>query len=194
MSAFDVPERFNVRAPYPSHYQTKAFLRDGVLISIRPIKPEDGPRLVEFFNSLSETSIFFRFLDNLRALPEEWVAYFTRIDYGRDVAMVATRGIESRERFLGVCRIMRKPGATRGEMAVVVGDQWQGQGIGTILVERSLSVARDLRIRAIWGIVARENRKMLDLARNFGFHVELDPEVDLYEIEMNLVPNEESES
>lgn len=192
MAGLDIRGPFNKGAPYPSHYQTKAFLRDGALVWIRPIKAEDGSRLVEFFNSLSERSIFFRFLDNLRALPEKWVDYFTRIDYDRDVAMVAVQEIESRERILGVCRIMRKPGSTRGEMGVVVSDSWQGKGMGTILLERSLRVARDLGIKSIWGIVARENGKMLDLARKFGFSSELDHEANLYEIKLNLVPADES--
>lgn len=194
MAGIDIRGSFDVRAPYPSHYRTRAFIKDGSLITIQPIKPEDGPRLVEFFNSLSEASVFFRFLDKLKALPEEWVAYFTRIDYDQNVAMVAMKEIESRERILGVCRIMRKPGSARGEMAVVVGDPWQGKGIGAILLERSLGIARDLGIKAVWGIVARENGKMLDLARKFGFSTQLDQEADLYEIEMHLVGPDESES
>jgi len=88
---------------------------------------------------------------------------------------------------------MRKPGSTRGEMGVVVGDPWQGKGIGTILLERSLRVAQDLGIKSIWGIVARENGKMLDLARKFGFSFQLEQEGNLYEIEMHLVGPDETE-
>jgi acetyltransferase len=187
MGDFEVPEPFDdFRAPYPTRYQTKAVTRDGSQITIRPIKPEDAPLLIEFFNALSERTVFFRFLGEMKALSPKWIKRFTRINYARDVAMVAIKETESRERILGVSRIMRKPETIKGEFAVVVGDAWQGRGIGTMLAEHCISFARKLGIRSIWGIVSPENKKMLDMAQHLGFSVELDAEAGLYEIKMEL--------
>ncbi|HTY23060.1 MAG TPA: GNAT family N-acetyltransferase [Desulfomonilaceae bacterium] len=174
------------RTPYPKCYQTKAFTRDGSEITIRPITPEDAPLLVEFFNVLSKLTIFFRFLRGVKYLTPKWIKRFTRINYARDVAMVAVEETEDRERIWGVCRIMRQPETTTGEVAVVVGDAWQRRGIGTILVEHSISIARELGIRSIWGIVSPENRKMLAMANRLGFSVQLDAEAGVYEIKMEL--------
>lgn len=187
MSDFDIPGPFDIfEAPYPEHYRTTAVTKDGSLISIRPIRAEDAPLLVEFFNRLSKQTIFFRFLANLRSLPQDWLYHFTRIDYAQDVAMVAVKEIESRERVLGVCRIMRKPGSTRGEIAVVVDDHWQGKGIGKILLQRSIRIAKELGMRVLWGIVSSENQRFLAVAEKLGFSSKQDPGTDIYEIEMNL--------
>ena len=179
MGDFEVPELFeDPEAPYPTRYQTKAVTRDGSQITIRPIKPEDAPLLVEAFKELSKRSIFFRFLGGVKELPPRWIKRFTRIDYARDVALVAIQETESRERILGK--------TTKGEFAIVVEDAWQGRGIGTILAEHSISIARKLGIRSIWGIVSPENKKMLDMAHHLGFSVKLDAEAGLYELQMEL--------
>jgi len=187
MSDFEVPEPFDdSRAPYPRGYQTKAFTRDGFPITIRPIKPEDAARLIESFKELSERTVFFRFLRQLKDLPPKWIKRFTQIDYARDVATVAIQETESRERILGVCRIIREPETTKGEFAIVVEDAWQEKGIGTMLAEHSISIARNLGIRSIWGIVSPENNKMLVMANQLGFSVRLDAEACAYEINMEL--------
>jgi len=188
MGDLDVTEPDEVSgAPYPEHYRTNAVLNGGLSISVRPIKPEDAPLLVEFFNGLSAASVIFRFLTHLKTLPPEWVEHFTRIDYSQDVALVAVKEIESRERILGVCRIMRQPGSASGEIAVVIADDWQGKGIGELLCRRCIGIAQELGMTSIWGIVLPENKKFVALARKLGFGVELDPGAGLYRIEMKLI-------
>jgi acetyltransferase len=188
MVDFHIPEPVSLSS-YPEERRTEAVLKDGTIISIRTIRPEDAPLLVEFFNGLSEASIIFRFLGPLKTLPPEWVNHFTRIDYTQDVALVALKEIESRERILGVCRIMRKPDSTRGELAVVIDDLWQGKGIGRILSERCIPIAKKLGIESVWGIVSLENKKFLSLAKKLGFTIEVEPGADVYRIEMSLNPN-----
>ncbi len=187
MGGREMPESSDdFRKPYPKCYQTKTFTRDGSEITIRPITPEDAPLLVEFFNVLSKLTIFFRFLRGVKYLTPMWIERFTHINYAQDVAMVAIEEVETRERILGVCRIVRQPETTTGEIAVVVGDAWQRRGIGTILVEHSISIAGKLGIRSIWGIVSPENRKMLAMADRLGFSVQLDAEAGIYEMKMEL--------
>ena len=134
----------------------------------------------------SPNIIFFRFLGEVKELPPKWVKHFTRIDYARDVAIVAVDEIESRERILGVCRIMREGDTTKGEYAVVVADAWQGRGIGTMLSEYSISIARRLGTTSIWGIVSPDNSKMIIMARQLGFSVKMDEEAGVIQIEMAL--------
>jgi acetyltransferase len=88
--------------------------------------------------------------------------------------------------MLGLCGILRHPGSTRGELAVVVCDQWQGKGVGAKLVEISVQVARDLGMTDLWGIISPENTTMLAVAEKLGFSKRKDPHADLYEIEMKL--------
>ncbi len=186
MSDFEPPEPFDDSgAPYPLHYETRALAKDGSEIIMRPIKPEDAPLLVEFFNTLSQRTVFLRFFGELKELPPKWVRHFTRINYARDVAIIAVDELESREQILGVCRIMREGETTKGEYAVVVADAWQGRGIGIMLSEYSIKIARRLGTTSIWGIVSPDNSKMIDMARQLGFSVKMDEEAAVVQIEMN---------
>lgn len=174
-------ERFD-----PGQYEAKAFTRDGKAFYIRPIRRTDTDLLTELFNSLSPRSIFFRFLTNWKTVPPEIVARFTKIDCRQNVAMVALEESVPRPRMLGLCGILRQPGSTVGDFAVVVCDQWQGKGVGAKLVEISVQVAGDLGMTELSGIISPENTTMLAMADKLGFSVRKDPRADLYEIEMKL--------
>jgi acetyltransferase len=188
MGDLDIPEPVDVFGDsYTAQYRTEAVLKDGTLISIRPIRPEDAPLLVEFFNGLSKDSVIFRFLVPVKALPPEWVIHFTRIASTRDVALVAVKEIESRERILGVCRIMREQDSTTGELAVVIDDGWQRKGIGEVLCQLSMTIAKELGMTSIWGIVSPRNKRFLALAKKLSFTIKLDIGEGLYEVEMNLI-------
>jgi len=173
-------------APYPAHYLTTVLTKDEVRVPVRPIKPEDAPFLVDFFNRLSKETISFRYLANLKSLPKEWLPHLTQVDASLSVAMVAVKEIESRERILGECRIMRKPGSTRGEIAATVEDQWQDKGLGTGLVRHCICIAKELGIKVIWGSVSSDNTRVFALADKLGFSCRKDPRTELFETELNL--------
>jgi acetyltransferase len=177
-----------LESPYPSQYERRFFSGDGALLLIRPIKPDDATLLVDFFDYLSEQTIFYRFLANLENLPPEWVEHFTRIDYNRDVALVVVEKSDGKDRILGVCRIMRNPGSTRGEVAIVVGDQWQGNAIGSALLSQCIQIARELGMHSLWGLLSTENSKALSLAEKFGFRPKGHSELGTMEVEMTLRP------
>jgi acetyltransferase len=175
-----------LESPYPRQYERHMFTRDGALLLIRPIKRQDGSLLVDFFSGLSPRTVFYRFLTCLKSLPPEWVEYFTRIDYERDVALVAVEKSASKERILGVCRIMRRPGSLKGEIAVVVSDPRQGSGIGSTLLEECIRIASELGMKSLWGLVSVENTKAQALAKKYGFTEKGQPELGSTELERIL--------
>jgi len=122
----------------------------------------------------------------MKSLPPGIVAYFTQIDYDRDMALVAFDQTQPRERMLGVARITSFPDGKRAEIAVAVGDPWQGEGVGVVLVERLIAIAMERGKETLRGYVFRENTHMLGLARKLGFTVSWDCEDRLYEIEIDL--------
>lgn len=176
------------RAPYPSRYEQKLFVKGGHLIFMRPIKPDDGSLLVELFKCLSEESIYLRFLANLKSVPQEWLYRFTNIDYERDVAMVAVDKNPAGQRIVGVCRIVRRPGSTEGEVAVVVGDQWQGLGIGRLLLEGSLEIGKELAMKSFRALALAHNARVLTLAEKIGFSISRDSGLDTVELHMVVDP------
>jgi len=160
-----------VISPYPDHYEVTKRTRGGLDIFIRPIKPEDAPLLLEFFDGLSRESIYYRFFSPLKTLPKKMLARFTQLDYDRDMALVAMEQSQPEEKILGVARLMSKAGGIEPEFAVVVGDPWQGNGVGVALMEHLIGIARERGVESIWGLVLAENTHMLALARKLGFAI-----------------------
>ena len=71
--------------------------------------------------------------------------------------------------MLGVARIIGDSDGKTGEFAVLVGDAWQGTGIGSNLLEKCLSIAEKRGFKTVHGIVLEENRNMLALGKKLGF-------------------------
>jgi acetyltransferase len=175
-----------VISSYPSQYEMETVTKGGMEIFLRPIKPEDASLLVEFFHSLSPTSIYYRFFTRLRELPLSMLTRFTQIDYDRDIVLVAIKQTSGGERILGVVRLMSDPDVTSAEFAIAVGDAWQKEGIGAALLEHSIHIAKERGIQFIWGVVLAENKGMLALARSHGFIVKRGGGSKDYEVRIDL--------
>jgi acetyltransferase len=100
------------------------------------------------------------------------LARFTQIDYDREIALVAIDEDSQPDRMLGVARIIGDPDRRTGEFAVLVGDAWQGKGIGSNLLEKCLSIAEKQGFQSVHGVVLDENRYMLALGKKLGFSIE----------------------
>jgi acetyltransferase len=187
MSDIESPSLRNAaKLSYPARFRTTEIMKDGSQILVRPIQPDDAPLLVELFNRLSKATIFFRFFSDMKEIPQKLLHNFVTIDYTRDVVMAGVREHESRREILGVCRIMCHEGPTRGELAVAVDDLWQGKGLGPKLMRRAISIARELGMETVCGIVSAENKRFLAVAKKLGFSTKLSSEPGFVEIEMNL--------
>jgi len=176
-----------VISPYPEQYESEELTSGGLSIFVRPIKPEDAPLLVDLFNTLSRTSIYYRFFGALKALPHSMLVRFTQVDYDRAIDLVAMEqhGV-GEERMLGAARVITDPDGKRAEFAVLVGDPWQGKGVGARLLEKSLRIAKERGVETVWGVVLRENRGMLSLARNLGFSISWSKEPGEMELNIDL--------
>jgi len=138
-------------------------LRDGTRVRLRPIRPDDGAALVALFGRLSERTIYQRFFTVRRALPAEWVHLFTHVDYDRRMAIVAERDTETGPEVMGVVRYDVTEPADTAEIAILVEDAWQGQGLGTILLHAIMRAGEARGVRTFRVDVLAENRAMLRL-------------------------------
>lgn len=176
-----------VISPYPEQYESEEMTSGGLRVLARPIKPEDAFLLVDLFSTLSRTSIYYRFFGALKELPHSMLIRFTQVDYDREIALVAMeRDDEGEERMLGVARVIADPDRKRAEFAVLVGDPWQGKGVGARLLEKCLSIAKERGIETVWGVVLRQNRGMLALGRNLGFSISGSQEPGEMELTIDL--------
>ncbi len=174
----DLP-RSSIR-PYPTQYVKPFSLNSGELVTIRPIRPEDEPLLVAFHGGLSERTVRYRYFHTLKLDMRVAHERLTRVcfnDYDRELALVVDRRIgDGRHEILGVGRLSKIPGTTEAEFAVLVSDQWQGQGIGHELLARVVQIARDERVTAVSADILGENREMLTLSQHLGFKMTRDEE------------------
>jgi len=176
-----------VISPYPEQYESHEVTLAGLSVFIRPIRPEDAPLLVELFDTLSPTSIYYRFFGTLKGLPHSMLVRFTQVDYDREIDMVALEKANGdKERMVATARVISDPDGKRAEFAILVGDPWQGKGVGARLLERCLAIAKERGIETVWGIVLPENTGMLALARKLGFKVSKSDDPGELEVTIDL--------
>lgn len=143
----------------PAVGATEHVLRDGTLVTLRPLGPDDGAALRTFHDGLSVQTVYHRFFCARGPLTDAEVAYFTRLDQRSRVALAAFAG----DRLVGVARYDRLPGTTDAETACVVADAWQGRGLGTLLLMRLVEIARRSGVRRFVADTLLSNTRMLRL-------------------------------
>lgn len=158
-------------APYPNQYEFRETLKDGTPVFVRPIRPEDGESHYAFLRALSTQSVYNRFFGYRTGISPEQLVRFTQIDYDREVAIVVRVQEQGAEITVGVNRLTYDPHDGQYEFAVVVADAWQGRGVGRLLMEKIVEIARDRGIQRITGMILATNQPMLSLARKLGFVV-----------------------
>jgi acetyltransferase len=162
--------------PYPVELEGAGTLRDGTAIMVRPIRPEDAELEREFVHGLSEQTRYYRFFYQLHELSPAMIARFTQVDYDRELALVAVTRARGRDVFIGVARYIINPDHESAEFAVVVTDQWQGHGVGWLLMQRLIAAARHRGLARLTGVVLRANQNMLRFSGALGFRTRDDPE------------------
>lgn len=165
------PHEHLVIAPYPRKYVTSWMLKDETPVLLRPIKPEDEALLQELYQSLSEETMQFRFFQVFSEVSHETLTRYCNLDYDREIAIVAEIQ-KDRKKIIGVVLLLLEPGGKRGEFAVLVGDQWQGLGLGSKLIDYIIEIGRDMGLNIIYGYTMSSNTKMVHLCTEKGFKME----------------------
>jgi acetyltransferase len=161
-----------VVSPYPKKYEILWLLKNGQEVLLRPIKPEDEPMWLEWFQSLSEESIRYRFFQMLKDTPHEVRVRYCNVDYDREVALVAEMVENGKRKILGVSRLSIESDGKHGEMAFIVSDYWQGLGLGTKLVDYTLDLAKEKGVEDVYAIMLQDNYRALSLTKKMGFGLE----------------------
>ena len=159
--------------PYPAQYIWDWKLKDGTPVTIRPIRPEDEPLIVQFHHTLSERSVYLRYFCSLSLSTRVEHERLVRICFGsydRGFALVADRKNPEtgQQEVLGVGRFSA---INRGEAeaAVLVSDKWQGRGLGTELLAGVARVAREERFKRLCGEILRDNLATQAIFKKVGF-------------------------
>jgi predicted CoA-binding protein/GNAT superfamily N-acetyltransferase len=160
-------------------------LRDGRPCHVRPIRPDDSARLVEFHQRLSAETIYFRFFAPYPELSDRDVTRFVNVDYTDRVALVATEGGE----LIAVARF-DKLSPRDAEVAFVVRDDHQGRGLGAVLLEHLAAAAWETGLRRFVAEVLPNNRRMLATFREAGYVVSQRMEDGVFHLTFDLEPTD----
>jgi len=158
-------------APYPKELETPGSLRDGTVLGLRPLRPEDEPLLHDLAAHMSHEDLRFRFFTPVQGLSHVVAARLSQLDYDRELALLAERDGTA----LGVVHFFADPDKLRAEYAIAVRNDWKGRGIGYLLMTRLIDIARQRGIGELLGEVMRENEPMLQMCRELGFSIVSQP-------------------
>ena len=177
------PETATSPADYPQELEGDASLKDGTVVHLRPIRPDDAPGLVALFDRLSQQTAYQRFFSVLKRLPPAYARVFANVDYRHRLAIVAERETPTGSELIGVGRyepadasgiaptdatadvptIAPTDVPTIAEVAFVVQDGWQGRGLGSILLDEVLRAGLARGVQRFRAFVLADNYRMLGL-------------------------------
>jgi GNAT superfamily N-acetyltransferase len=179
------PETATATSPaeYPKELERDASLKDGTVVHLRPIRPDDAPGLVALFDRLSQQTAYQRFFSVLKRLPPAYARVFANVNYRQRLAIVAERETLTGPELIGVGRyepadasgimptdvttdvptIAPADVPTIAEVAFVVQDGWQGRGLGSILLDEVLRAGVARGVQRFRAFVLADNYRMLGL-------------------------------
>jgi len=141
----------------------------GTKVVVRTMTPADRDIESDFVSNLSDRSRYFRFHGPLKELSSDMLDQFTHVNYPGDLALIATIEKDGVEKEIGVARYVKLRNSKTAEVAVVVADEWQGNGIATSMLKQLRRAAVDGGIEDFYMTVLSENHGMIKLARSVGF-------------------------
>jgi len=153
-------------ADYPIEWEADVVLTNGRPVHLRPIATSDAAKLQDFHLSLSPETIYLRFFTSKPELSQRELERFTNVDHRDRVALLALIN----EEIVGVCRYDRI-NETDAEIAFNIRDEYQGRGLGSVLLEHLAAAGRDRGISRFVAEVLPENRRMINTFKEAGYTV-----------------------
>jgi acetyltransferase len=178
--------------PYPTPYVQPWTLRNGTPVTLRPIRPEDEPLMVTFHETLSARSVYLRWLHRLnlsQRIAHQEMIRMCFIDYDRQMALVADyeNPLTGQHEIIGVGSLIEEHSTKNAEIALLVADQFQRQGLGTELLRRLIQVGCDEQLQRVTGDILAENQGMQEICKKLGFHLQYSLEEQVVKVELELI-------
>jgi acetyltransferase len=158
--------------PYPEEYVSSAAIMDGTEVVLRPLKPEDEQPWRELVSRCSPETLRFRFRYLFKEATHELATRYVFTDYDRELAIMAEVEEAGTKRFVGVVRLVSEAEGESVAYAVLVEDAWQGRGVGRVLTDYGIEVARRWGFKRMTAETTHDNTRMVRALQERGFKVE----------------------
>jgi acyl-CoA hydrolase/GNAT superfamily N-acetyltransferase len=171
---------------YPEELEAFKTTKTGLSLLLRPVKLSDEHLLKDFFYSLSNDSMYRRFISTRTDMHHDRLQPFVAIDYTKEMVILAVLQQEGQELIVGMAQYLIDENRHIAEVAFVVRDDYQGRGIGAVLLSYITFLARKSGLLGFTAAVLMENRQMLQLFEKMGFNIEKRSEGGVYELTMSF--------
>jgi RimJ/RimL family protein N-acetyltransferase len=172
------------KGEYPAHLENYRTTGKGLEILLRPVKISDEPLVKDFFYSLSDQSMYRRFISMRKDMPHERLQEFVVIDYTQEMVILATLREEEVEKVIGLGQYGINGANHTAEVALVIQDGYQNQGVGKELLFYLTYLAKREGLYGFTAEVLVENRPMLSLFGKMGFDIQKKSTQGVYEMQM----------
>jgi len=167
---------------YPGQWETRQIMGGGQEVFFRPVKPTDERALQEFFYSLPDQDIYYRFLSAMKVFPHRDTQAMCNIDYEHEMAIVGVVGEIGNETIVALSRYLLDQKTNMAEADFAVRSDWQGRGIATFSLHYLCEIAKSKGIDGFIAYVLASNRKMMSVFHKVGYVVRSRLEEGVYEI------------
>lgn len=174
--------------PYPAELRSTVHMA-GKTLAVRPIRPEDGRHLQDFYAHARPEDLRLRFFMARREVPHSELARYCQIDYDREMTFIALEPEDpahGTQRMVGEVRAVSDPDNIRAEFAIQIATDWQGKGLGRCLLQRLIGYLRSRGTRELSGQCLADNDGMAALARETGFTLTVKAEEGLVTLHQRL--------
>jgi acetyltransferase len=182
--------------PYPGKYVSTLKMRDGRQVVIRPIRAEDEPLMRHFHETLSDRSVYLRFLSPMllsERVTHERLSRVCHCDYAREIPLVVEGNENDEREIYAVGRLSRFRGEDdEARLRLLVSDRFQSQGLGTELIKRLVDIARNEKIQRIVALISPENLAMRKILINLTFTMNTAEASDMIVARMDLSKENEA--
>ncbi len=169
------------KGEYPEDLETYRTTKTGLRLLLRPVKISDEPLIKDFFYSLSDKSMYKRFISLRRDMPHEVVQKnFMAVDYNEEMVILAVEQEENTEKIVGIGQYSTNSGQLTAEVALVVRDDYQNQGVGMELLAYLTYLAKKQGLHGFTGETLQGNQAVFQLFEKMGFDIQKKRDAGVY--------------
>lgn len=177
-------DRFIV--PGEEFMRTSFLMKNGTQVNFRSIRPTDEPHMRDLLYDLSQETVYYRFMSRQQRFTHRQIQDFVYIDHRRDVAIVGTVPEAHGEEIIAVGRYYLNEQTNKAEVAFVIRDGWQNQGLGSFMFRHLITIAKRNGISGFTAEVLRENRRMQAIFNHSGYKVKSSLQEGVYHFEIEF--------
>ena len=171
---------------YPADIETRHIFKDDINVRFRAIKPSDEDQMRRLFYRFSDKAIYYRYFSPIKTMPHEKMQEYVNVDYRDVLSIVALVGEPGQQTIIGEARFAKHQSKPFVDIAFIVDEAYQGQGIATYLYQMLARLAKDRGAQGMTADVLASNRAMIKVFEKGPFPVQAKVEQGVYELTIDL--------